>query len=249
MENKPLKAAILAAGAGKRMRADGSALPKVMREAYGVPLLGYVLRALDFIPPADTLLIVGYQWETVCAAFPDYPFALQAEQLGTGHAARIAMEALPEFEGDLLICCGDMPLMRRETYWALAETHRESGNACTLLSGTTPFSLPNYGRVLRNAEGVFDRIIEARDASERELAIPELNAGVYLFDARALRGALGSLRRNNAQAEYYLTDAPALIQAQGGKVGVCRRELGSELLGVNTPEQLLAVERALEKSN
>ncbi|MCL2343925.1 MAG: NTP transferase domain-containing protein, partial [Firmicutes bacterium] len=169
MGNRPLKAVILAAGAGKRMRADGSELPKVMRLANGVPLLGYVLCALDFIPAEDTILIVGYRREAVCAAFPRYPTALQTEQLGTGHAAQIAMAALPEFDGDLLICCGDMPLMRRETYLALTETHQTEKNACTLLSGATPYALP-YGRVLRDENGVFTGIVEEKDATERQRA-------------------------------------------------------------------------------
>lgn len=245
MGQKPFKAAVLAAGAGKRMRADGDDLPKVMRLANGVPLLGYVLRALDFLPAADILLVLGYGRETVRAAFPGYPFAVQAEQLGTGHAARTALEALPNFSGDLLICSGDMPLLRRETYLALIAAHRESGDACTVLSGTTSSPLP-YGRVLRDESGAFVGIVEEKDATEEELAIRELNAGVYVFDSGALGAALGALRRDNAQGEYYLTDAPALIRASGGKVGVCKRELGSEILGVNTPDQLREVERELK---
>jgi len=241
---KRLKAAVLAAGAGTRMRVDGSDLPKVMREANGVPLLGYVLRSLDFLAPEDIILIVGYRRELVTDAFSDYPAAVQAEQLGTGHAVRMAMDTLPEFDGYLLVCYGDMPLLRRETYLALIETHRAEKNACTILSGTTPLSLP-YGRVLRDENNDFCGVVEDRDATPRQREIKELNAGVYVFDVSALRPALSALRPLNSQGEYYLTDAPLLIRERGGKIGVCKRDLGSEILGVNTPEQLAEVEREL----
>ena len=244
--SKPLKAAILAAGAGTRMRTDGSDLPKVMRLANGVPLLGHVLRALNFIAPEDIILIVGYRRDMVTNAFPGYPAAVQKEQLGTGHAARAALELLDGYDGDLLLCCGDMPLLRRETYQALAEVHRAEGNACTILSGTASSPLP-YGRILRDGDGAFAGIVEERDATPIQREIRELNSAVYVFDMRALRPALDALSPTNNQGEYYLTDAPLIIKAGGGKVGVCKRGLGSEILGVNTPEQLSEVERELRK--
>ena len=146
MSDKPLKAIVLAAGKGTRVRTDGCDLPKVMRLACGKPLLHYVLQSLDFIPPEDTIVVVGYQKERVMEAFPAYCFAEQKEQLGTGHAVLSAFEALEGFEGDVLVCCGDMPLIRRETYFALTETHRRSGALCTMLTGTSDLELP-YGRV------------------------------------------------------------------------------------------------------
>lgn len=244
MPVKPLKAIVLAAGKGTRMRTDGSNLPKVMRLACGEPLLHYVLRALEFISPQDTVIVVGYQKEKVMEAFPSYCFAEQKEQLGTGHAVRAAFNVLKDFDGDVLICCGDMPLIRRHTYETLVNSHRESGHLCTMLTGTSDLELP-YGRIERDEAGNFLRIVEQKDCSPEQLSIRELNAGVYVFDAKALRGALNRLKNNNASGEYYLTDVPDLLRQDGATLGVCTLELGNEIIGVNTPEQLAKVETAL----
>ncbi len=237
---KDIKAVVLAAGKGTRLQTEGVEIPKVMRLAAGKPLLRYVCDALGFIPAKDIVLVVGFLREQVIEAFPACSFAVQEQQLGTGHAVACAMDTLKDFEGDVLVCCGDMPLLRRETYRSLVELHREEGNVCTLLSGTTDEPLP-YGRVLRGPDGRFAAIVEEKDCTPEQLSIRELNSGVYLFDAAALRETLGKLRTDNAQGEYYLTDVPALLLAEGKKVGVCCRELGSEILGVNTPEQLALV--------
>ena len=245
MDNSNLKAVVLAAGMGKRMRTEGSDIPKVLRQANGRPLLAYVLEALDFIPPQDIVIVVGYGRELVMQEFPGYIFAVQEQQLGTGHAVQAAMEHLADFKGDLLVCCGDMPLIRGETYSALVDRHRTSENACTMLSGESSYPLPSYGRVVRDSDGLFVKIREARDCSPKELDITELNSGVYVFDAAALRDALGKLRRNNSQEEYYLTDAPKIIRADALKIDAFRRELGVEIIGVNMPEHLKIVEEAL----
>lgn len=246
MEN--LKAVVLAAGKGTRIQTEGVSLPKVMREANGRPLLQYVLEALSFLPPEDVILVVGYRKEAVMQAFPDYPAAEQAEQLGTGHAVQSAFSLLRGFEGSVLVCCGDMPLMRRSTYESLAEENRTQGNACTLLSGYSEETLP-YGRIIRDASGRFNRIVEDKDCTPEEKAVRELNAGVYVFEASALFEALGRLRRDNVQGEYYLTDVPAILLSEGKKVGVCSVCPPAEMLGVNTPEQLMQVERELKQFN
>ncbi len=235
-----LKAVVLAAGKGTRLQTEGVEIPKVMRPAAGKPLLRYVCDALDFIPEKDIVLVVGFLREQVIEAFPNCSFAVQEQQLGTGHAVACAMDALSDFDGDVLVCCGDMPLLKRETYRSLVELHRAEGNVCTLLSGTSDKPLP-YGRVVRGPDGRFAAIVEEKDCTPEQRKIRELNSGVYLFDAAALRVTLGRLRTDNAQGEYYLTDVPALLLAAGEKVGVCRRELGNEILGVNTPEQLARV--------
>jgi UDP-N-acetylglucosamine diphosphorylase/glucosamine-1-phosphate N-acetyltransferase len=240
----PVKAVVLAAGRGTRLRTAGSDIPKVMRLAGGRPLLFYVLKALAFLSPEDIVVVVGYQKEQVVSAFPGYAFAEQTEQLGTGHAVLSAREQLNGFQGDLLICCGDMPLLRRETFEALLHAHRSAGSACTILSGTSDEPLP-YGRVIRDKKGGFSAIVEEKDCTPEQRAVRELNSGVYVFDAEALFSVLGGLGRSNAQGEYYLTDAPGLLQNRGLPVGICRRALGSEMIGVNTPEQLLEVERLL----
>lgn len=244
MTHKPLKAIVLAAGKGTRMRTDGCDLPKVMRLANGKPLLHYVLKAIDFIAPEDTVLVVGYKKENVIEAFPGYGFAEQDQQLGTGHAVQCAFNTLEGYEGDVLICCGDMPLIKKSTYSALVEAHRAGTDACTMLTGTSTVELP-YGRVLRDADGKFLHIVEQKDCTPEQLNIKELNAGVYVFDAAALREALGQLKNNNNSGEYYLTDAPGHIRASGKTLGICKLELGNEIIGVNTPDQLAEVEAAL----
>ncbi|MCD7948168.1 MAG: NTP transferase domain-containing protein [Oscillospiraceae bacterium] len=236
-----VKAVVLAAGKGTRLRTEGIDLPKVMREAAGRPLLDYVLKALDFLEAKDIVLVAGYRREAVLSAYPAYPFAVQEPQLGTGHAAQCAREALAGFDGSILICYGDMPLMRRETFTSLLALHAREGNDCTLLSAVSDEALP-YGRVVRDGAGAFSRIVEDKDCTPEEKKIRELNVGVYVFESAALWRALEQLRPNNAQGEYYLTDAPSYILERGGKVGACPACTPEEMLGVNTIEQLQQVE-------
>ncbi len=241
---QPLKAIVLAAGKGTRLSTEGIDLPKVMRLADGTPLLGHVLKALRFISPEDTVIVVGYQKDKITAQYSQYVFAEQTEQLGTGHAVLSAEPLLRGFDGDVLVCNGDMPLLSRATYEALISAHTASGDDCTILTGTSDVPLP-YGRVVRDTQGGFVRVVEDRDCTPAERAITELNSGVYVFKARILFEALRSLDNDNAQREYYLTDVPAILQRGGARIGICRRELGSEIVGVNTPQQLDEVEKIL----
>jgi len=244
MWEKQLKAIVLAAGKGTRMAVDGEDAPKVMRTAMGRPLLYHVLSALSFIPREDTILVVGYKKEQVTAAFPECRFAEQDRQLGTGHAVLCAMGALEGYSGSVMVCCGDMPLIREETYRALCRQHFDRGGACTILTGPTDIPLP-YGRIVRDEGGAFLRVVEDKDCTPQQRQIDELNSGVYVFDADALRRVLPMLGRSNAQGEYYLTDVPEHMLALGLQVDICRRELGMEIIGVNTPEQLRQVEDIL----
>lgn len=141
---KPVKAVILAAGKGTRLQSEQNHMPKVMRMAAGHPLLHYVLDALNFLPKDDTVIVAGYLREEVMKAFPDYPYAVQDPQQGTGHAVQCARAYLKDFDGTVLVCCGDMPLIRRETYESLLRAHAENGCTCTFLTGTSDQELP-YG--------------------------------------------------------------------------------------------------------
>ena len=239
-----VKAVILAAGKGTRLHSEAHDQPKVLREADGRPLLHYVLSALDFLPREDTVIVAGYKKEQVMARFPDYPYAIQEPQNGTGHAVQCARAQLQDFEGPVLVCCGDMPLLKKSTYQTLLAAHAENGCACTFLTGTSDLDLP-YGRVIRDESGAFLRVVEDRDCTREEKAIRELNAGVYVFDCRELLICLEMLKNDNAQGEYYLTDVPELIRNRGGRIGLCCVELGKEIIGVNTPEQLMLVEACL----
>ncbi len=242
-----LKAVVLAAGKGTRIRTDGVNMPKVMRRALGKPLLHYVLKALPIEDKKDIVIVVGYMKEDIISAFPGYSYAVQEQQLGTGHAVISAEEAVGDFDGSILVCCGDMPLVKKETFEELIRIHFEDGNDCTMLTGTSSIPLP-YGRIIRDADGCFERIVEARDCTVAQLAITELNSGIYVFRAEKLYSALKELGTDNAQHEYYLTDVPDIMIHRGDKIGVCKLDLGSELIGVNTLEQLANVEEILSLS-
>lgn len=243
-----MKALVLAAGKGTRLQTEGIDLPKVMRLADGKPLLHYVLDGLSFLPPEDIILVVGWKKEKVLEAFPQYPHAVQEELNGTGGAVQFAAPLLRDYDGHLIICCGDAPLMKEETFQALARTHLADGNACTLLSARLEEG-GNYGRVLREADGSFQRIVEARDCTPEQAAVTEVNTGTYVFHVPSLLAVLDQLRKDNAQGELYLTDVPALLKARGERVGLCDTCSPDEMLGVNTAEQLAQVEGLLRQRN
>lgn len=239
-----VKAVVLAAGKGKRLLSEQYDLPKVLREANGKPLLHYVLTALDFLPKEDTILVVGYMRDKVIARFPEYPHAVQDPQNGTGHAVQCAKEYLKDFHGTVLVCCGDMPLVKKETYESLLREHQNNDCACTFLTGTSELDLP-YGRIVRDENDAFVRVVEDQDCTPEQKMIPELNAGVYAFDCQELLACLKLLKNDNAQGELYLTDVPEFIRQRGGKIGLCCVDLGAQIIGVNTPEQLQTVEEYL----
>ena len=244
--SEQLKAIVLAAGKGTRLRTEGIDLPKALRLANSKPLLGHVLEQLSFLPKEDIVLVVGYEGDKVIAAFPGYPKVFQSPQLGTGHAVQCAEGALKGFEGEILIAAGDMPLLPRRAYEALVAQHRAEGNACTILAAVAEKPMP-MGRIVRNAQGGFARIVEDQDCTEEEKKICEINTSVYVFDAKSLWRSLTTLRPNNAQGEYYLTDAPLFLAGQGEKVGVCAACTAEEMLGVNDIEQLRQVEEILKR--
>ena len=141
---------------------------------------------------------MGYHREDVLKVYGDYPHAVQEPQLGTGHAVAVAKDFFQDYDGPVLICYGDMPLLRRSTYESLLAAHQEQGNACTLLTGTCGWDLP-YGRILRGEDGTFLGVVEDRDCTPEQKAIRELNVGVYVFDSKKLFAALSQLKNNNAQ--------------------------------------------------
>ena len=241
-----MKALVLAAGKGTRLQTEGIDLPKVMRLADGKPLLHYVVESLSFLPPEDIILVVGWKKEAVLAAFPQYPHAVQEQLNGTGGAVQYAAPLLEGYEGHLIVCCGDTPLMSRATFQALAKTHLEEGNSCTMLSARLPEG-GSYGRVLREADGSFQRIVEARDCTPEQAVVTEVNTGTYVFHVPALLSVLNELNQDNAQGELYLTDVPALLKARGLRVGLCDTCSPDEMLGVNTVEQLQQVEDLLRR--
>lgn len=242
--NTQVKALVLAAGKGTRLQSESAGLPKVLRQANGRALLDYVLESLDFLPPEDVILVVGFGREAVISAYPRHPYAVQEPQRGTGHAVQCAAGLLEGYEGHLLVTYGDAPLLRRETFQALVETQLREGSACTLLSAIQPEG-GNYGRILRREDGSFSAIVEARDCTPEQAAVREVNVGSYVFHTPALLRALQRLKTDNVQGELYLTDTPALIREDGGRVSIVDTCSPREMLGVNTPEQLALVEKIL----
>lgn len=247
-----MKAIILAAGKGKRLLSEQYDLPKVLRRANGRPLIRWVLDSLDFLPPSDIIVVGGYRREQLFAELGNsYTYAVQEQQLGTGHAVACARELLADYDGDVLVCYGDMPLLSGATYRGMCESHRSQGNAATLLTGVTDRALP-YGRIIRDGEGRFRAIVEERDCTEEQRLIRERNIGVYIFDCKALFSALGEVQNANAQGEYYLTDVPGILLRKGRPVGTYSVRDDTEMPGVNTPEELAACEailRAREEQN
>ncbi len=242
-----MKAIVLAAGAGKRLQSEQHMLPKVLRQANGLALIEHVLRAIDFIPTKDTVVVVGFMADTVKAALGDaYQYALQPQQLGTGHAVQCAARALGDYAGTVLVTCGDMPLLTKETYQALIDTHQKTSSICTVLSCENPNNF-GYGRVLRNADGSCAGIVEQRDCTNEQAQITELNMGVYCFEFQPLLDALSHINNKNAQGEFYLTDAPGVLAGEGRRVSIHKIRDITQGIGVNTEKELAEVEEALEK--
>ena len=239
----PFTAVVLAAGMGKRMNSD---LPKVLHPALGRPLLIHVLGQLEPLAPALTVIVVGHRAPLVREALQGHAvlFAEQSPQLGTGHAVQMAWASVEKGPGTLLVLAGDMPLTRTASLRRLLERHARESNAVTFLSGllTDP---AGYGRVIRDAKDEFVKIVEEKDATPEERAVREVNSGIYCFAREPLGEALGFLRADNRQQEYYLTDTLTFIKGRGGRIGVERASDARELFGVNNPEQLAMVERTL----
>lgn len=242
-----MKALILAGGKGKRLGSDITNIPKVMRLACGKPLLQYVLEYTDFIPPEDKVILVGYSREAIMKAFPQYSYAVQEEQKGTGHAVMCARKYFEDYDGEILVINGDMPLLRRESVLALAEHHRKSGSACTILSFIVTGEIPPFGHIIRDENGNVAGIVEHRDATDAQKAVRELNGGIYIFDSRALFGCLDRITPSPVSGEYYLTDVPKLMIAEGKKVTAVTAADEKELAGVNTEQDLREVERIIKE--
>ncbi|MFI7575079.1 bifunctional UDP-N-acetylglucosamine diphosphorylase/glucosamine-1-phosphate N-acetyltransferase GlmU [Micromonospora sp. NPDC049497] len=236
---------VLAAGEGKRMK---SALPKVLHPLLGRTLVGHVLTAAAPLAANRTVVVVGHGADQVRAHLaeitPDATPVLQAEQLGTGHAVRIALDAVPDVTGTVVVLNGDVPLLRPETVTALVEAHEGAGSAATVLAAEVP-DPAGLGRIVRDADGRLEQIVEQRDATEAQRAIREINAGIYAFDAVRLRDALGKLSTDNDQGEEYLTDVFGLLVSAGEPVGVHVAADHSETLGCNDRVELAALRRLM----
>lgn len=234
-----LKAVILAAGKGTRMKSD---LPKVLHEINGRTMVEYVIDAAREAGAEEICLVVGHKAELVKERIGSgVTYVLQEEQLGTGHAVKCALDFIGT-EGDTMILCGDTPVITGRTLKELLAYHRLYELKATVLS-TILEDATGYGRIVRDASGNFQRIVEQKDATPEEQAIREINSGMYVFRSTDLSDSLMQIRNDNAQKEYYLTDTIEIIHNQshsgdGIAVGAMATERADETRGVNTTEQL-----------
>ena len=242
-----MRAIVPAAGKGRRLKTREQDQPKVLTRACGKPLLETVLGQLDFLRPEDIYIVVGYQKEKVMDYFgPRYHYVEQPEQLGTGHAVMMCQPYFEDYRGTVLVTFGDMPLFRREVMRAMCAYHEAKRAACTLMTAENP-DLVYWARIVRDANGRFRRIVEAKDCTPEEARIRELFSGVLVFDSQALFETLPRVDRNNLQGEYYLTEVPELMARQGLTVETFPTDDGDDLRGVNTAEDLAICEQVLRK--
>ncbi|QEG22979.1 sugar phosphate nucleotidyltransferase [Mariniblastus fucicola] len=239
-------AIVLAAGKGTRMKSE---LPKVLCEAAGRPLVSYVIDSLRTAGVGKIVAVVGYRADLVketLASDNDIDFALQEEQLGTGHAVMMCREAIANHNGPVVVVAGDSPMLQSDSIAALLKDFADTNPACIL--GTLIHEDPTgLGRIVRDGDGKFTGIVEEKDASEDEKAISEVNMSTYVFDCQKMLGALDRLTDDNRQKEYYITDVPGIMLADGEDVRALPVLKPIEALSVNTVEHLQAVEEALLK--
>ena len=239
-------AIVLAAGKGTRMK---SPLPKVLYPVLGRPMIHWVIDALEKIGVTRKILVIGYEADMVKAELANrtgIEFALQEQQLGTGHAVQMAAPLLSAADQSVIVLAGDSPLVQASSLQRLL-SHFESGQFDCLL-GTlhkaNPFGL---GRIVRDSAGSFSKIVEQKDATEEEKQITEVNMSTYAFRTEALLWALLRLSNQNAQGEFYLTDCPAILRNAGNRVEATAVLEPCESLSINTQEEALLVEAKMKE--
>jgi len=234
---------IMAAGKGTRMKSE---LAKVLHALNARPMIHYVLDTAFALNPDKVVLIVGHQADAVKEATKGYrvEYALQSPQLGTGHAVMQAESTLKEFDGEVIVLSGDVPLTKVQTLQSLLNVHCEKKAVATVLTAVLD-NPTGYGRVIRGEQGDVLKIVEHKDASPAELAITEINSGIYVFNKQKLFDALKHISNDNAQGEYYLPDVFKIFFSQGERIAAVPAPNFDEIRGINTPEQLKEAEAIL----
>lgn len=244
-----VKSVILAAGKGTRMKSD---IPKVLHQIYSKTLLGYVIDAVNNTGFADeNYIVVGHQAdkveEFVSSNYKNAKTILQSPQLGTGHAVSMVCPYLENFKGEVIVLCGDTPLITSETLKNFISAHRDMNADITVMSAI--FDNPaNYGRIIRNSEGSIEAIVEEKDASSEQKSIKEINAGIYCLNWEKVKGAFSQLKTNNAQGEYYLTDIIEWGNKLGLRVKAHILENNEEIFGINSRVNLAQAAKMLTRS-
>jgi bifunctional UDP-N-acetylglucosamine pyrophosphorylase / glucosamine-1-phosphate N-acetyltransferase len=238
---------VLAAGGGTRMK---SKTMKVLHRVGGRSMIGHVLNAVQAVEPERVVAVVGHQREQVGAHIqamvPECVLAVQEEQRGTGDAVRVAIEAVGEVSGTVIVATGDTPLLRGESLRAFAEEHEAAQRAVSVLSAIVDDSF-GYGRIVRDEEGDVVAIIEEKDATPEQREIPEISSGILAFDAAFLVEALPQLGNDNAKGEYYLTDTVQIARDAGLTVGAHAIDDGWQTAGANDREELAALGQELNR--
>ena len=234
-----IKSIILAAGKGTRMKSD---TPKVLHTIFDKTLVGYVIDAVNNTGLADeNFVIVGHQAERVeeyiNKNYDNAKCVLQSPQLGTGHAVSMALPYLKDFDGEVIILCGDTPLITSETIKEFVEYHRDNKSDLTVMSAI--FENPtNYGRIIRNQDGSLNSIVEEKDATPEQKAVKEINAGIYCINWAKIKSAFNELTSNNAQGEYYLTDIIKWGNEKNLSVNAYTLKNNEEIFGINSKTHL-----------
>ena len=247
--SKPLNILIMAAGLGTRMKSKRA---KVLHELGGSPLIAHVVRAGQALDPRSIVVVVGHQAEEVERAVLAEvgelaSFVIQAKQRGTGDAVESARSVLENSDSLVLILSGDVPMIKVETLKNLIEHHNNAGAACTILSVRLE-NPTHYGRIIRDDNDSFEKIVEERDASEEQRKVKEINSGIYCFESGELFRALRKVEPANDQGEYYLTDVPGIILSSGEKVSVYLHSDAREVYGVNTRAELAEFENLVRRA-
>lgn len=222
-----------------------SDLPKVLHELNSRPMILYLAETLEKINFDKVVAVVGYKKDLVIETLKNYKFefAVQAEQLGTGHAVMMAEDIMADFDGDVFVLAGDVPFLKEETILNLHKTHLQSKAAVTVLTSVPP-DPSGYGRVIRDSNGMVKKIVEHKDCSPEELEIGEINTGTFVFDNRELFEGLKHIDNRNAQGEYYLTDLMEIFLKQGKKTAAYKTDDYREALGINSRQQLKELAKA-----
>jgi len=231
-----LATVILAAGKGTRMKSD---LPKVLHIVDDKPMLTHVIGLAKQLNSERIINILGHKKELVIEAIKseNVEYVIQEPQLGTGHAVQQTYPLLKDFDGDILVLSGDVPLLKKSTIEKMLRIHRDADNGATVL--TAIFEDPHgYGRVIRKDDNTLDKIIEEKDCNDKQRKIKEINAGIYIFKSRELFPALDKIKKDNKQNEYYLPDALKYIAKSGQSIALHITSEPMEISGVNTVEQL-----------
>lgn len=237
------KAIILAAGKGTRMK---SKYPKVIHKVCGKEMVNHVINVSQKSGVNDIVVILGHESGVVKERLPkDSMIAMQTEQLGTGHAVKMAKEYIND-EDTIVVLCGDTPLIKEDTLKRLFAYHLENEYHATVL--TTKVDNPTgYGRIIRDNNEDLLKIVEQKDANEEEKAVKEINSGIYCFNGKSLRESLDLIDNNNAQGEYYLTDTIYIMRDRGQKVGAYNGSTIEELMGVNSRVELSKAEEIMRR--